>query len=73
MRRSPFGHGALEVVAMFRIIENGEVAYADPKLEAYKYMAMLQRLGKHTGLCCFDGKYRVEADGCEPITFVKEK
>ena len=52
------------------VADNGETPSDNPKLDAYKYMAMLQRQGRQTSLVVSDGKYKVESVGLAPLVFV---
>lgn len=65
---------------MFHIIDaNGRTYHKDPKLESYKYMAMLQRQGRHTSFVCrpspeYDGlEYEVTSPGLATAVFCQER
>lgn len=63
---------------MFNVIYQGPhgqtVASDDPKLDAYKQMAYLQKCGTGYRLTAqADGSYTVAGDGLEPITFEPRK
>lgn len=51
--------------------EAGNTPADDPKLEAYKYMAMLQYQGRRTALEIRDGRYTVASAGLASLTFYK--
>lgn len=60
--------------AMFQVVEaDGIVRTSSPKIDAYKYMAMLQRQGRTTSLTVQDGRYTVESAGLMAMTFTGEK
>lgn len=52
--------------------ESGNTPAVDPKLEAYKYMAMLQYQGHRTSLEVRDGRYTVASAGLLSLTFYKD-
>jgi hypothetical protein len=52
------------------VAANGETPANDPKLEAYRYMAMLQSQGRRTSLVCDAGRYTVASAGLAPLTFI---
>lgn len=56
----------------FAVVDaDGNTPADNPKLSAYKYMAMLQFQGKRTSLTCRDQRYTVESAGLAPMTFFK--
>lgn len=62
---------------MFSLIVKGEhgdtVFVAEPKIEAYKSMALIARMGRRYSLVCHaDGQYTVHGDGLAPLTFAPE-
>jgi hypothetical protein len=57
---------------MFAVVDDkGNTPAENPKLEAYKYMAMLQGQGRRTSLICDGERYTVQSAGLLPLTFYR--
>ena len=56
--------------ATYRTQYGTTVPSDDPKLDAYKYAALMQAQGRHYSTHFYpDGHITVSVDGCEPLTF----